>query len=269
VSRKKKIILISVAVTLALVLSVGGLAPVLADNLHPMPRKYRLLGVGWCAKYEDEQPELWKSTQTLDTMFIITNPNCNRTIHLDWLFIIDENEEIVKEREINEELSPHQVWEFYLSEELIDGKKEEKEEEEEEEEYTVLWKPPEPVPKYTVEIMWSGVYYSRWWGWRDSPCTGWMKQLITTETWEWAEDACQCVDDPEYPCDPGYVHCIGGCITQATIPGVDCSECDCQCPEFGPPCTCQPEFCGGWVATTPVTEVSESQMVVYQPARVR
>jgi hypothetical protein len=258
VSRKRKIILISVAVTLALVLSVGGLAPVLANNLHPMPGKNRLLGVGWCARYDYEVPEVRKSTQALDTMFIITNPNCNRTINIDGLIIIDEDEDIVYEEEMDEELSPHQVWEFYLSE-YIDV-----------EEDDVLWKPPEHVPKYTVEIMWSGVYHSWWRGWRDSPCTGWMKQLITTESWQWVEDACQCVDDPEDPCepDPIKVGCYGECITQATIPGADCSECDCQCPLIGG-CICQPEICGGWVPMMPVTEVSESEMMVYQPARGR
>ena len=260
-SRKKKIILISVAVTLALVLSVGGLAPVLAVTVHPMSGKSRLLGVGWCARYDYEVAEVRKDTQTLDTMFIITNPNCNRTIHLDWLFIIDENEEIVKEREINEELSPHKVWEFYLSEELN----------EDVEEYVdVLWQPPEHVPKYTVEIMWSGVHYSWWRGWRGSPCTGWMKQLITTESWDWVEDACECCADPRNPCHDHHPPCPGSCIPMPIIPGADCSECNCRCElSLAGMCECEPRFCGGWVPGMPVTEVSESEMMVYQPVRVR
>jgi len=232
-----------------------------------MPGKYRLLGVGWCARYDYEQPEVWKSTQTLDTMFIITNPNCDRNIKLEWMFIIDEDENIEYDGPVPEdyeELSPHQVWEFYLSE-YIDVWEDD-----------VFWKPPQPVPKYTVEIMWSGVHYIQWLGWRDSPCTGWMKQLITTEPWEWVEDACLCVGETGNECKEGPIQqcpsgpcprlCEGACTLEVTVPGVDCSQCDCQCPEEEP-CTCQ--TCGIWMAMMPVTEVSESEMVVYQPARVR
>jgi uncharacterized membrane protein len=74
VSKRKKIILIGVAVTLALVLGVGGLVQAF-DHEHMETGGHKLVGVGEMGYYDFEymgQHQCW------DTQFIVTNPNCER-----------------------------------------------------------------------------------------------------------------------------------------------------------------------------------------------
>lgn len=206
-SKKKKIIVISVAVTLALVMTVGGLIQAF-DHEHMETGGHKLIGVGEMGYYD---PELdlgawWGCLyQRWDTRFIVTNPNCDKDLTIEWVALIagedvccdfddgpcwdaedvifegtpddwydytDENTigpviEIPGNKESERGvLSPHEVWQVSIAE-LIAGV---------EDYYTYEVIEDCDVSKYTLEVTWSGAYYSWWLGWRTRPLTGWQKE---------------------------------------------------------------------------------------------
>lgn len=205
-SKKRKIILISLAVTLALAVGVGGF--VYANyglGLHEETGGNKLLGVGemgW--DYYDE----WDQYQEWDTQFIVTNPNCEQDLTIEWVALIAGEdvyvdwdgdgpewyaEDVIFEgtpgdwysyfdieipgNEYSDRgvLSPHEVWQVSIAE-LIAGV---------EDDY------PEDIiydcdlSKYTLEVTWSGARYTGWWWWgywRDGrPLTGWQKEKCWSE----------------------------------------------------------------------------------------
>jgi len=269
VSKKRKVILIGVAVTLALVLGVGGLVQAQMPKGHEVVSGHRLLGVGWCDSYCAEEMGMWRGEQYLDTLFIVTNPNCDRYITIDRMFILNEAEELVYDSEwvevptIPGELSPHEIWEFYLSEYVEPSETE------------GWWQPPQHMDKYTVEIIWDGETYGWWWRARVSPLAGWMKQFLKTEHYNYDEDACMCVPDETYgtPCAEVPTSCAGDCACLSETPGVKCIDGTCQCVELTS-CDCMYDnglepvsYCPGWVPYYSDIEMSESQMVYYQAVR--
>jgi len=267
-SKKRKIILICVAVTLALVLGVGGVAQAFLGVGHEVVAGHRLLGVGWCDSYCAEEMGVWRGEQHFDTMFIVTNPNCDRYITIDRMFILDENENLRYDSDLEgptipSELSPHEIWEFYLSEYVEPSETE------------GWWQPPQHMDKYTVEIIWDGEAYGWWWRARVSPLAGWMKQFLKTEHYNYVADACMCVPDPDNPCREDGSGCTGTCQRASDSPGVKCipGTCVCSNPTAGT-CECVSDegpppiyTCPGWVPYYSDIEMSESQMVYYQPVR--
>ena len=175
--KKRKIILIAVSVTLALAVGVGGL--IYANNndhYHEETGGNKLIGVGEMGYYDDV---LWGQYQEWDTQFIITNPNCEKYLTIEWVALIAGEdaceyyaEEVIFEgppdgEVIPYELSPHEGWQVSIAE-LIGW---------------VEAEDPESIVdecdlgKYTLEVTWSGVYYSWWWRWsRGRPLTGWQKE---------------------------------------------------------------------------------------------
>jgi len=195
VTKKRKIILIGLAVTLALAVGVGGF--VYANNgAHQDTGGNKLLGVGEMG-YDTysvggihpvnfntnggfDQDQWW------DTQFIITNPNCDRYLKIEWVALIagETNDPWTKEQviaegkpedwpgflEIPDELSPHEVWQVSVAE-LVGA---------------VMYETPEFIMdtynlnKYTLEVTWSGAHYRGWWWWgywrSGRPLTGWQKE---------------------------------------------------------------------------------------------
>lgn len=191
-TKKRKIILISVAVTLALVMTVGGLA--YAALLHRDLGGHKLIGVSEMG-FEDFEFEggilgpteaytYYGETRGWDTQFIIINPNCERDLTIEWVALIagedteDWDAGVIFEGPpdgefIPKDLSPHQVWQVSLAEFI----------------YRIEHGPlpsdaelyyfiaSQELNKYTLEVTWSGVRYSWWWGWqRGRPLTGWQKE---------------------------------------------------------------------------------------------
>jgi len=199
VSKKKKIIMIGLAVTLALAVGVGGL--VYANGFpfeHEDVGGNKLIGVGEMG-YDDYLYEpYWYQEQWWDTQFIVTNPNCEQYLTIEWVALIAGEdaccgwyaEEVIFEGtpqdwadyagimipcNVESELgvlSPHEVWQVSITE-VIAG---------------VMGAPPELIigecnlGKYTLEITWSGAYYSWWWHWgKVRPLTGWQKEKCVSD----------------------------------------------------------------------------------------
>ena len=171
-TKKRKIILISLAVTLALAVGVGGFvyAVTNGNNNHVYEHEEtggnKLLGVGEMGYYDDV---LWGQYQWWDTQFIITNPNCERDLTIEWVALIDREgafgESVIYEGPpdgpIPDTLGPHQTFQVSIAELMGLG-------------------PDIPLDKYTLEITWSGARYSGWWWWgywrSGRPLTGWQKE---------------------------------------------------------------------------------------------
>jgi hypothetical protein len=204
VSKRKKIIVIAVSVTLALVLGVGGVAYAVIMP-HMELGGHKLIGVGEMGYEYENFDGYWDQYEEWDTQFIVTNPNCDKDLTIEWVALIAGEdvgwkgghrwyaEEVIFEGtpddwydytdenttgpviEIpgNEEsergvLSPHEVWQVSIAE-LIAGF----------DDYD-----PEGIisggyelSKYTLEVTWSGVPYLLWFGWaKDRPLIGWQKE---------------------------------------------------------------------------------------------
>ena len=180
-SKRKKIIVIGVAVTLALAVGVGGLVYANNGNNHVYEHSdvggNKLIGVGemgW-----DDDDVYWDQYQEWDTQFIITNPNCDRDLTIEWVAVIAgddaewDAEQVIAEGTPDDwwgwdgELSPHEVWQVSLSD-LLDYYPDELD-----------------LGKYTLEVTWSGARYTGWWWWgywRDGrPLTGWQKEKCWSE----------------------------------------------------------------------------------------
>ena len=205
-TKKKKILLISVAVTLVLVLTVGG--PVYAQLTHQNVGGDKLIGTGemgtdYYSIYQSvsfpvEQYRSW------DTQFIITNPNCEDYLTIEWVALIAgeysdrwDPEEVIAEGtpedwwehiygmwgppdgdswpdwlyrlEIPDELTPHEVWQVSIAELIAAVAYEPAGAGEAIEDYD--------LNKYTLEITWSGALYWQWWRWAEArPLIGWAKE---------------------------------------------------------------------------------------------
>jgi len=216
VTKKRKIILISLAVTLALVLGVGGLvyAVTNGNNNHVYEHSdvggNKLIGVGEMG-YEDftfgggipgptEAYVYLGEIRGWDTQFIITNPNCDKDLTIEWVALIAGEdtgdwaaEDVIFEGmpedwfwcsdtsvEIPEALSGHEVWQGSIAELL----------------YMVVYgsEPDDAtlygfiasldLNKYTLEVTWSSADYTGWWWWyrvRVRPLTGWQKEKCWSE----------------------------------------------------------------------------------------
>jgi len=200
VTKKKKIVLISVAVTLALALGVGGLIQAF-DHEHMELGGHKLIGVGEMGYYDFGylgQHQCW------DTQLIITNPNCERYLDIEWVALIAgehvcwrddapcwEAEDVIFEGtpedwyieygiEIPGELSPHDVWQVSIAE--IMG---EVMEEGQPEKVPCVYA---PLGKYTLEVTWSGVPYTLWFGWRGRPLIGWQKEKCWSQFTDGTQD---------------------------------------------------------------------------------
>jgi len=195
VTKKRKIILIGLAVTLALAVGVGGLVYAQFPD-HEDVGGNKLIGVGEMG-YEDftfggipgptGDYVYYGEIRGWDTQFIITNPNCEQDLTIEWVALIAgedtddwDAEEVIFEGtpddwywcsdtsvEIPEVLSGHEVWQVSLSE-LLDEYPHDLE-----------------LNKYTLEVTWSGARYAGWWWWgywRDGrPLTGWQKEKCWSE----------------------------------------------------------------------------------------
>ncbi|MBN1862880.1 MAG: hypothetical protein JW790_04480 [Dehalococcoidales bacterium] len=197
-SRKKKLILIGSAIALAV--GLGGVA--YANGIvHQNVGGSKLLGIGEMGYYEitDFMAEWW------DTNFIITNPNCDRYLTIEWVSLVagedsDEwyAEQVIAEGtpddwydyanlDVPETLSPHEVWQVSIAGLLsdIEGNYDP--------DYFMDYY---DLTKYTLEITWSDESWQGWWAWRwasGRPLIGWQKE----KCWSWpagltptAMDAC-------------------------------------------------------------------------------
>ena len=213
-TKRKKIILIGVAVTLALSVGVGGLVYAVSFDTyfdHADVGGNKLIGVGEMGYYYYDEEGYWDQYQEWDTQFIITNPNCDRDLTIEWVALIagEDNGYFLAEQVIAEGtpddwedwtegdilipgnngdydgvLSPHEVWQVSIAE-LVGA---------------VVGEDPYYVPgdfnldKYTLEVTWSGARYTGWWWWgywRDGrPLTGWQKEKCVSD-FMWGE--------PEFP----------------------------------------------------------------------
>jgi len=200
VSKKRKIIMISLAVTLALAVGVGGF--VYANGFpfdHEDVGGNKLIGVGEMGY--DVYDGYWFQEQWWDTHFIVTNPNCEQDLTIEWVALIAGEdvypsvggdgpywyaEDVIFEGtpddwydytvgyidipgNVESELgvlSPHEVWQVSIAE-LLD------------------YSPYElDLSKYTLEITWSSTGYTTGWWWyrgRVRPLTGWQKEKCVSD----------------------------------------------------------------------------------------
>ncbi|MBN1862881.1 MAG: hypothetical protein JW790_04485 [Dehalococcoidales bacterium] len=184
-SRKKKLILIGIAMALAV--GVGGAAYAYTEmDGHQDVGGHKLIGVGEMGYYDN--PTLWDQEEWWDTSFIITNPNCDRDLTIEWVSLIAGDEQVIAEGtpddwydyanlDVPETLSAHEVWQVSIAELLGE----------------LLGSDPLDVmynfalSKYTLEVTWSGVRWRGWWGWgwwgwwgSDRPLLGWQKEKCGT-----------------------------------------------------------------------------------------
>jgi len=193
VNRKKKLILIGLAIALAV--GLGGLAYAQVMPEHQRVGGNKLIGVGemgYVTYGLGGQYEWW------DSNFIITNPNCERYLTIEWVSLIASEdvysgayglvwqaEEVIAEgtpeqwgiatdANIPPELSPHEVWQVSIAELFAD-----------------LEGGQDPdyfmdnyeLSKYTLEVTWSDEMWRGWWAWRwgyGRPLIGWQKEKCWT-----------------------------------------------------------------------------------------
>ena len=210
--KKKKIMMVSIIVAVALAVGVGGVMYARVDG-HEDNGGHKLIGVGEMGfeqfifgddsiigpngyHYEGE-------IRGWDTQFIITNPNCEEDIYIEWVALIAgedteepsvldfEAEEVIFEGTCDDwnaicgcpgwdvvpcELSPHEVWQVSLAELLY--MIEENCSFTDQELYEFIANT--DLNKFTLEVVWTGVNFGGWWGWRDwqggRPLIGWQKE---------------------------------------------------------------------------------------------
>ncbi|MBA7613204.1 hypothetical protein ES703_20449 [subsurface metagenome] len=166
---KKTVILVVVTLGLILGSIAGGLAYAQTD--HQPPRGQKLIGLGIYGV--SAEPTYVNEALTLayywNTAFDIINPNCDQSLTITYLAIIDEDGNVVAEGTpeqwnepyIPEELGPHQIWHFGLNDFLA--------------ETGVIGETP---PSYTIEISWTSLGGAAIGGARGGsaashPLTGW------------------------------------------------------------------------------------------------
>ena len=143
---KKTVILVVVVLSLVLGGISGGLAYAQTD--HQSPRGQKLIGLGFYGVSAEpiSVNEALALSYYWNSGFDITNPNCESSLTIIYLAIIDEDGNVVAEGTpeqwnepyIPEKLGPHQIWYFNLSEFLAETE--------------VIGDTP---PFYTVEISWT------------------------------------------------------------------------------------------------------------------
>ena len=214
-TKKRKIILIGLAVTLALSVGVGGLVYAQFEPYfdHANVGGNKLLGVGEMG-YDTysvggihlvntngnggfDQDQWW------DTQFIVTNPNCERELTIEWVALIAGEDVWVKDNGgyyawyaedviyegtpddwegfVPPYLTPHEVWQFSIVDFIADYKVYDRENVQSD----------FSLSKYTLEITWSGARYTGWWWWgywrSGRPLTGWQKEKHLYIL-QWGED---------------------------------------------------------------------------------
>jgi hypothetical protein len=216
---KKKIRLISIIVAAALAVGVGGLVYAVQPPPHTDNGGHKLIGVGEMG-YENFSfggdgsitgPTLVYHYQGeirgWDTQFIITNPNCAEDDYIDieWVALIAgedtdpgcwnadyDAEEVIFEGTCDDwsfeygidvpcELSGHEVWQVSIAEllyEIEDNSYPTDDPMYDEDLYYFI--AGMDLNKYTLEVVWTGVNYGGWWGFRDwqggRPLIGWQKE---------------------------------------------------------------------------------------------
>jgi len=136
--------------------------------------------------------------QWWDTQFIITNPNCDRDLTIEWVALIAGEdtccgwfaEDVIFEGtpgdwadytygdilipgnddDFDGVLSGHEVWQVSIAELcacVVEGDPDD-------------WIATCDLGKYTLEVTWSGAHYRGWWWWgywrSGRPLTGWQKE---------------------------------------------------------------------------------------------
>ncbi|MBA7622915.1 hypothetical protein ES703_30302 [subsurface metagenome] len=189
-SKLTTFLVISGAVVLGLMAAAGTL--IQAATGHIDTGGHKLIGVGQMGvvSYSDTVDSIQiQVTRWRDTEFIITNPNCDESLTIEWLALIAGDEvccdwngggpcwkagEIVWEAPpdgavIPYQLGPHQVWHINIAELMswVEG-------EHTPEEFAEKCE----LGKYTLEVTWSGAYYSGWTGWSRTrrPLAGWQRE---------------------------------------------------------------------------------------------
>jgi len=170
---KKKIIVIVLAVVLLLTLG-GGVAYARTGQCQT---GHKLIGVGYMGHSLGDlvppppSPPSYQENYWWDTFFIVTNPNCDSSLTIEWLTVTRQNGYLVKQEQVSKTLSPHEVWAIGLSEFLGPGE------------------PPVDIYiPYTLEITWEGASYNHWFkpGWgNERPLIGWTKE----KCWYWLRPA--------------------------------------------------------------------------------
>jgi hypothetical protein len=213
---KKRIKMISIIVAVALAVGVGGLVyayTVLPSFDHTDQGGHKLIGVGEMGHEDFSFPSsmVGPSTQYFysgetrdwDTQFIITNPNCAEDdyINIEWVALIAgedtcdyDPEEVIFEGtpddwdncpgiDIPDELSGHEVWQVSLAELIYGCEVGGTPDDQQLYEFIQLAE----LNKYTLEVVWTGVDYGGWWGWRDwqggRPLIGWQKEKCRNIMW--------------------------------------------------------------------------------------
>jgi len=113
-TKKRKILLIGVAVTLALVMTVGGLAQ--AGVGHKDVGGGKLTGVGEMGGLALVLPD-GGQFQYWDTQFIITNPNCEQWLDIEWVSLIAGEDVYIGEYEDG---TYQELW-WYAEDVIIEG----------------------------------------------------------------------------------------------------------------------------------------------------
>jgi hypothetical protein len=230
---KKRIKMISIIVAVALAVGVGGLVyayTVLPSFDHTDQGGHKLIGVGetglelfgFYGEGSIDGPSGYYhydgEVRNWDTQFIITNPNCEQYIDIEWVALIAgedtcdfDPEEVIFEGtpedwdycpgiSIPYDLSGHEVWHVSLAELLYaieDGTYAPGDPEYDEDLYYFISGLAD-VNRFTLEVVWTGVDYGGWWGWRDwqggRPLIGWQKEKCRYITWGSAYE-----QDVEFP----------------------------------------------------------------------
>jgi hypothetical protein len=214
---KKKIILIGVALALVLASVGGGLA--YANGIHNPPPVHKLIGVGEVGYLYDETGPWDTHWEYWDTRFIVTNPDDDTWLNIDYLALILEDESVFYEGtpddwwddfgiEIPYDLSPNEIWQFSLAELMAQIY------------LTSYWDVLGNVPlmKYTVEVSWSGIGYSLWLGWRfDRPLSGLAKELCWYVTYSGGQFGGFVISEAKMAVFPGNWQAWGGGTTTTTV----------------------------------------------------
>jgi len=141
---KKKIILIVLALALVIGAVAGGITYAQVD--HNPPKGHKLIGTGMLGNSESPRGEMGGTAVEFEfgTGFEITNPNCDKSLTIEYVAIMDEDGNVVVEgtplaMNLAETIGPHDIWMVPL---IVPG-----------------GSPPmigDEPSNYTVEITWSG-----------------------------------------------------------------------------------------------------------------
>jgi len=159
---KRKILLAAILIAIVALGSVGG-GLYVASAAGPGQSTQKLIGVGW-EGINIYTSEGLTQLSRYATEVTITNPNCSGNINITDLAVIDETgtETVNSEQYQSIVLGPHETQKIWLAFYVDDQN----------------FEPPQEgplfitLPRYTVEISWSGRV--------DRPLTGWIMKLMGT-----------------------------------------------------------------------------------------